>query len=64
MLNTVGIRNVWRYLRRNTSLKESLDRLLRTKIKAGYPAMSQEDREYLTEIFHSDYAALCGLIGR
>jgi len=64
LLNAPGIRTVWRYLRRNTSLKEALDKLLRSKVKVEYREMSEEDRNYLRERFAEDYAALANLLGR
>ena len=64
VLNAPGVRTVWRYLRRNTSLKESLDRLLHAKVKTQYRRIEEVDRRYLKERFSQDYVALCNLMDR
>jgi hypothetical protein len=62
LLNLRLIQPIWRYLRRNTNIKEKFLSTIFGGSQGRYPVMNTEDRLYLQERFREENDLLSGLI--
>lgn len=65
LINLKALNPIWRYLRRRFGVKEMVSKMLGHDGKEqGYPPMSTEDRQYLTQVYREETEALYRLLGR